>query len=234
MTTKPLMELKHLSKHFGATKAVEDLTLTIPEGKIIGLLGPNGSGKSTLFKLANGLLRPTSGEILIQGQAPGVASKKIISYLPERTYLNEWMRIRDLFQFFQDFYEDFDLAKAQDMLTTLKLQDHQHLKTLSKGNKEKVQLVLVMSRRAKLYLLDEPIAGVDPAARDFILETILGNYLEDSTLLISTHIISDIEKVFDDVIFLKDGTLERHDSVDNLRASTGKSVDELFREVFRC
>lgn len=234
MTTNPLMELKNLSKHFGATKAVEDLTLTIPEGKIIGLLGPNGSGKSTLFKLANGLLRPTSGEILIQGQAPGVESKKIISYLPERTYLNEWMRIRDLFQFFQDFYADFDMVKAKDMLATLKLQDHQHLKTLSKGNKEKVQLVLVMSRRAKLYLLDEPIAGVDPAARDFILATILGNYLEDSTLLISTHIISDIEKVFDDVIFLKDGTLERHDSVDNLRASTGKSVDELFREVFRC
>lgn len=232
--TKPLMELKHLSKHFGATKAVEDLTLTIPEGKIIGLLGPNGSGKSTLFKLANGLLRPTSGEILIQGLAPGVESKKIISYLPERTYLNEWMRIRDLFQFFQDFYEDFDMAKARDMLATLKLEDHQHLKTLSKGNKEKVQLVLVMSRKARLYLLDEPIAGVDPAARDFILSTILGNYLEDSTLLISTHIISDIEKVFDDVIFLKDGALDRYDSVDNLRASTGKSIDELFREVFRC
>lgn len=232
--TPPVIELKNLEKSFGKVRAVDNLTLSIPSGKIIGLLGPNGSGKSTLFKLMNGLLQPSKGEILIDGMAPSVETKKIISYLPERTYLNDWMKIRDIFDFFQDFYEDFDMVKAKEMLTVLNLDEKHPLKTLSKGNKEKVQLILVMSRKAKVYLLDEPIGGVDPAARDFILETILSNYKEDATMIISTHLISDIEKVFDEVILLNQGKVYDYDSVDNIREKTGKSVDELFREVFRC
>ncbi|WP_312649450.1 ABC transporter ATP-binding protein [Proteiniclasticum sp.] len=232
--TPAIIELKNLEKSFGKVKAVDDLTLSIPSGKIIGLLGPNGSGKSTLFKLINGLLQPTKGSVLIDGLAPSVESKKIISYLPERTYLNDWMKVRDIFDFFNDFYEDFDRIKAKEMLSVLKLDENYPLKTLSKGNKEKVQLILVMSRKSKVYLLDEPIGGVDPAARDFILETILSNYKEDATMIISTHLISDIEKVFDEVILLNQGRLYDYDSVDSIREKTGKSVDELFREVFRC
>lgn len=232
--TPAIIELKNLEKSFGKVKAVDDLTLSIPSGKIIGLLGPNGSGKSTLFKLMNGLLQPTKGSVLIDGLAPYAESKKIISYLPERTYLNDWMKIRDIFDFFKDFYEDFDMVKAKEMLSVLKLDEKHPLKTLSKGNKEKVQLILVMSRRAKVYLLDEPIGGVDPAARDFILETILSNYKEDATMIISTHLISDIEKVFDEVILLNQGRIYDYDSVDSIREKTGKSVDELFREVFKC
>lgn len=232
--TPAIIELKNLEKSFGKVKAVDDLTLSIPSGKIIGLLGPNGSGKSTLFKLMNGLLQPTKGSVLIDGLAPSAESKKIISYLPERTYLNDWMKIRDIFDFFKDFYEDFDMVKAKEMLAVLKLDEKHPLKTLSKGNKEKVQLILVMSRRAKVYLLDEPIGGVDPAARDFILETILSNYKEDATMIISTHLISDIEKVFDEVILLNQGRIYDYDSVDSIREKTGKSVDELFREVFKC
>lgn len=232
--TQSIIEFQNLSKTFGKTKAVDNLSLSIAPGKIIGLLGPNGSGKSTLFKLINGLLEPTKGQVLIEGQAPSMESKKIISYLPERTYLNDWMKIRDILNFFNDFYEDFDLTKAKDMLKVLGLDEHHALKTLSKGNKEKVQLILVMSRKAKVYLLDEPIGGVDPAARDFILETILSNYQEDATMIISTHLISDIEKVFDEVILLQNGSVYDYDSVDSIRAKTGKSVDELFREVFKC
>lgn len=229
-----LIELKNLTKTFGRKAALSQVSLTIPEGKIIGLLGPNGSGKSTLFKLMNGLLRPTSGEILINGLAPGMESKKIISYLPERTYLNEWMKIRDLLAFFRDFYPDFDEVKAKEMLKILSLEESHPLKTLSKGNKEKVQLILVMSRKSKLYLLDEPIGGVDPAARDFILKTILGNYMEDATMIISTHLIHDIEQIFDDVILLKEGEVYAYDRVDHLREENEKSIDALFREVFKC
>ncbi|MFH5836658.1 ABC transporter ATP-binding protein [Proteiniclasticum sp. C24MP] len=232
--TQSIIEFQNLSKTFGKTKAVDNLSLSIAPGKIIGLLGPNGSGKSTLFKLINGLLEPTKGQVLIEGKAPSIESKKIISYLPERTYLNDWMKIRDILNFFKDFYEDFDLVKAKDMLRVLNLDENHPLKTLSKGNKEKVQLILVMSRKAKVYLLDEPIGGVDPAARDFILETILSNYQEDATMIISTHLISDIEKVFDEVILLQSGSVYDYDSVDSIREKTGKSVDELFREVFRC
>ncbi len=232
--TSSIMEFKNLSKSYGKLNALDNLTLSIPRGKIIGLLGPNGSGKSTLFKLINGLLQPTSGEILIEGAAPSIESKKIISYLPEKTYLNEWMKIGELLNFFADFYEDFDMVKAKEMLTVLNLDEKHPLKTLSKGNKEKVQLILVMSRKSKIYLLDEPIGGVDPAARDFILSTILGNYQEDSTMIISTHLISDIEKVFDDVLLLQNGRLYDYDSVDRMREKSGQSIDELFREVFRC
>ena len=232
--TAPIISFQNLEKSFGKKKAIDDITLSIPSGRIIGLLGPNGSGKSTLFKLMNGLLQPTSGQVLIDGTAPSMESKKLISYLPERTYLNDWMKVGDILKFFADFYADFDLAKAKEMLKVLKLEEKHPLKTLSKGNKEKVQLILVMSRRSKVYLLDEPIGGVDPAARDFILSTILSNYQEDATMIISTHLISDIEKVFDDVILLNQGKIYDYDSVDNIREKNGKSVDELFREVFRC
>lgn len=230
----PMIELKNLTKTFGRLHAIDGLDLTLPKGKIIGLLGPNGSGKSTLFKLLNGLLEPTVGEIYIEGSKPSTATKSIISYLPERTYLNEWMKVYEIIDFFADFYEDFQKDKAYSMLEKLTIDPKASLKTLSKGTKEKVQLILVMSRRAKLYLLDEPIGGVDPAARDFILSTILSNYEEGSTLIISTHLISDIEKIFDEVILLKDGKLYEYAPVEELREKSGKSVDELFREVFRC
>jgi len=232
--TAPIISFQNLEKSFGKKKAIDGITLSIPSGRIIGLLGPNGSGKSTLFKLMNGLLQPTSGQVLIDGAAPSMESKKLISYLPERTYLNDWMKVGDILKFFADFYADFDLTKAKEMLKVLKLEEKHPLKTLSKGNKEKVQLILVMSRKSKVYLLDEPIGGVDPAARDFILSTILSNYQEDATMIISTHLISDIEKVFDDVILLNQGKIYDYDSVDNIREKNGKSVDELFREVFRC
>ncbi|SDI95117.1 ABC transporter ATP-binding protein [Proteiniclasticum ruminis] len=231
---EPMIELKNLTKSFGKKNAIDNLTLTLPKGKIIGLLGPNGSGKSTLFKLLNGLLEPTEGELTIEGTKPSTATKNVISYLPERTYLNEWMKVYEIMDFFADFYEDFQKEKAYSMLEKLSIDPKASLKTLSKGNKEKVQLILVMSRRAKLYLLDEPIGGVDPAARDFILSTILNNYEEGSTLIISTHLISDIEKIFDEVILLKDGQLYDYAPVEDLRERSGKSIDELFREVFRC
>lgn len=231
---EPIIELKNLTKSFGRKNAIDNLTLTLPKGKIIGLLGPNGSGKSTLFKLLNGLLEPTAGEISIEGMRPSVDTKSIISYLPERTYLNEWMKVYEIVDFFADFYADFQKDKAYSMLDTLSIDPKAPLKTLSKGTKEKVQLILVMSRRAKLYLLDEPIGGVDPAARDIILSTILSNYEEGSTLLISTHLISDIEKIFDEVILLKEGQVYEYAPVEDLRERSGKSIDELFREVFRC
>lgn len=229
-----ILEFHAVTKRYGKKTALSQIDLNVKKGKIVGLLGPNGSGKTTMLKLINGLLQPSSGEILIQGHSPSVGTKSIISYLPERTYLNEWMKIGHMLEFFQDFYEDFDIDKATDMLSAMGLEENENLKTLSKGNKEKVQLILVMSRKAELYLLDEPIGGVDPAARDFILNTILSNYNENSTLIISTHLISDIEKIFDDVILLKQGSLYRHDSVDLIREESGKSIDELFREVFKC
>ena len=234
MTNNYLLEFSNITKKYGSKVALDNVSFNLEPGKIIGLLGPNGSGKSTILKLVNGLLQPTEGEIKIMGNPPVIMSKSIISYLPERTYLNEWMKISDLINFFADFYIDFDINKANEMVIALKLDPNHKLKTLSKGNKEKVQLILVMSRKAKLYLLDEPIGGVDPATRDFILDTIISNYLSDATLMISTHLISDIERIFDEVILLNQGTIYKHDSVDNIRQQTGKSVDQLFREVFKC
>ncbi|MCL2111428.1 MAG: ABC transporter ATP-binding protein [Clostridiales bacterium] len=229
-----ILECKGLTKTFGQVTALDEVTFEIEAGRIVGLLGPNGSGKTTLIKLANELLVPTAGEILIDGMVPGPETKKIISYLPDRVYFDERMKVQDCAAMFADFYEDFDLAKATDMLGSLGVQLDALFKTLSKGTKEKVQLAFVMSRAAKLYLLDEPIGGVDPAARDFILNTILRNYNEEGTVLISTHLISDIEKILDDVIFLAGGRVVRVQSVDELREQEGKSVDECFREVFRC
>ena len=223
-----------LNKRFGALYALNNFTLSIGTGRIVGLLGPNGSGKTTLIKLLNGLLTPTSGEIYIDGQKPGVETKKIVSYLPDRTYFDQWMKVTDCLELFQDFYEDFDMAKANEMLASLNINKNLMFRSLSKGTKEKVQLVLVMSRKAKLYLLDEPIGGVDPAARDFILNTIIRNYNENGTVLISTHLIQDIEKVLDDAVFIYNGQVERYMSVDDIREREQKSLDEVFREVFRC
>ena len=202
-----LVECKHVTKKYGAKVALDDVNLTIEKGKIIGLLGPNGSGKTTLIKLLNDLLVPNSGEILIQGNHPGVETKKVISYLPERTYLNFNMKIKEVIQYFKDFYEDFREEVAYDLLKKLDINPDDQLKTLSKGMKEKVQLILVMSRKAELYILDEPIGGVDPAARDYILDTILKNFNEGASIIISTHLISDIEKILDEVIFIKKGKL---------------------------
>ena len=227
-----VMECMGLSKTYGRKAALDKIDLKIESGRIIGLLGPNGSGKTTLIKLACGLLSPTSGEIIIDGHAPGVHTKSVVSYLPDRMYFADWMRTRDLLRFFADFYEDFDREKAEGMLADLGVSVSDRLKTMSKGTKEKVQLVLAMSRRAKLYLLDEPIGGVDPAAREFILRTILTNYSPEAALVISTHLIADIEKVLDEVIFLQNGRVVRQDPVDSIRENEGKSVDQLFREIF--
>ncbi len=229
-----ILECKTLTKKFSNLVALNNVDLTLERGRIIGLLGPNGSGKTTLIKLINGLLVPSSGKLLIDGKEPGTETKKIVSYLPERTYLPEWMRISETIGFFQDFYTDFDQKKAYDMLDRLHLDPSKRMKTLSKGTKEKVQLVLVMSRKADLYCLDEPIGGVDPAARDYILNTIISNYNENATVLISTHLITDIEQVLDEVIFIKDGQVTLHKSVEDIRFNEGKSVDTLFREVFKC
>lgn len=229
-----LLTCRALNKSFGSVHALADIDLTLERGRIIGLLGPNGSGKTTLIKLMNGLLVPTSGKLEIAGSAPGIETKKIISYLPERTYLPEWMTIAQAIALFQDFYADFDVKKAYDMLQRLNLQPDKGIKTLSKGTKEKVQLILVMSRNAQLYCLDEPIGGVDPAARDYILHTIISNYQENATVLISTHLIADIEQVLDEVIFIKEGRITTHSSVDDIRTREKKSVDALFREVFKC
>lgn len=229
-----IIECKTVTKKFSGYTALSEVNLTLRKGRIIGLLGPNGSGKSTLLKLINGLLVPDSGSIKIAGFEPGIESKRIVSYLPERTYLADWMRISDVLDFFQDFYDDFDKNKAYDMLQRLNLDPKKRLKTLSKGSKEKVQLILVMSRKADLYCLDEPIGGVDPASRDYILNTIITNYTEKATVLISTHLIADIEMVLDEVIFIKDGHITLHAPVDDVRTKENKSIDTLFREVFKC
>ena len=229
-----ILECKNLSKAYGNKTALSHINLTLESGRIIGLLGPNGSGKTTLIKLLNGLLTPSEGELYVNQTPIGIETKKIISYLPDQTYLNGSMRIREIIRFFKDFYEDFDVTKAYDMLKKLNIEPTAKLKTMSKGTKEKVQLILIMSRRAKLYVLDEPIAGVDPAARDYILNTILNNYAEDATIIISTHLISDIENILDEVIFIKDGQISLTSSVDKIREENGKSVDALFREVFKC
>lgn len=231
---EPILECRALNKWYGAKHALDNLDLTIMRGHIVGLLGPNGSGKSTLIKLCNGLLTPTNGEILINGKPVGLETKKIVSYLPERSYLNSWMRVYELIAFFKDFYADFNESKAYDMLARLNINPKDRLKTMSKGTKEKVQLILVMSRDAQLYLLDEPIGGVDPATRDYILNTILSNYNENATVIISTHLIADVEQILDDVIFISQGRVVLTATVDSIREDKGMSVDALFREEFRC
>ena len=229
-----LLECRNLTKSYGRKPALSNVDLTISPGRIVGLLGPNGSGKSTLIKLANGLLTPTAGEILVCGKRPGVESHLAVSYLPDKNYLNDWMRVSDIISYFSDFYQNFDASRARDMLRRLDIDERQRLKALSKGTKEKVQLILVMSRKARLYLLDEPIGGVDPAARDYILNTIITNYDEQASIVLSTHLIADIEKVLDDVIFLAEGRVALVSSVDEIREKNGKSVDTLFREEYKC
>lgn len=231
----PILECSGLSKQYtSGCYALNNLNLSLERGQIIGLLGPNGSGKTTFIKLINDLLPPTSGQILIDGKLPGVDTKAMISYLPERTHLDQTMKIKDLIKYFADFYEDFRTERAFTMLKDLNIDQNARLKNLSKGTKEKVQLILVMSRDAKLYILDEPIGGVDPAARDYILHTILNNYNEEATILLSTHLIHDIESILDQVIFIRQGQLVLNASVDEIRMEQGKSVDSLFREVFKC
>lgn len=229
-----LLETSNLCKSYGNFLALNNVNITLQPGQITGLLGPNGSGKTTLIKSINGLLTPSSGEVRILGHKPGPETKAVVSYLPERTYLNDWMRVSDILNFFEDFYYDFNKSKALEMLQRLSINEKQRLKTMSKGTKEKVQLILVMSRSASLYCLDEPIGGVDPAARDYILETIIQNYSENAAVLISTHLISDIENVLDQVIFLQQGCVREIISVDEIRETHQKSVDAYFREVFRC
>lgn len=228
-----LVEIHNLKKSYDKRKdALHDLTLTLPRGRIVGLLGPNGSGKTTLIKLLNGLLVPDGGEILIDGEKPGPSTKAKVSYLPERTYLKNGATIRELLSYFQDFYEDFRTDRAKEMLAALRIEENARIRALSKGTREKVQLILVMSRDASLYILDEPIAGVDPAARDYILRTIITNYNENATVLISTHLITDIENILDEVVFMKEGRLLLQTSVEEIREEKGKSVDAYFREVF--
>ena len=232
---KPILECKGLTKQYNNhVNALTNLNLVLERGQIIGLLGPNGSGKTTLIKLINDLLIPTEGQVLIDGMAPGVETKKIVSYLPERTYLDPSMKIKDIISYFSDFYENFIADRAYHMMTDLEINVNSRMHALSKGTKEKVQLALVMSRDAQLYVLDEPIGGVDPAARDYILQTILTNYNENATILISTHLITDIENILDRVLFLKQGQVVLNAAVDEIRMDQGKSVDALFREVFRC
>ena len=228
-----IVKCEGLTKTFSGCRALDQVNLSIGRGKVIGLLGPNGSGKTTLIKILNGLLQPTSGSVFIDGHIPGTHTKSVISYLPDRNYFADWMNVKDIFDLFSDFYQDFDREKASDMCRALGIQETTRLKTMSKGTKEKVQLILVMSRDAQLYLLDEPIAGVDPAAREYILGTIINNYSEDSTVLISTPLISDIERVLDEVIFIREGKILCHEAVDEMKQREGKSVDEVFRDYFR-
>lgn len=229
-----IVEFKNVYKSYGDKDILKGIDLNIPKGKIVGLLGPNGSGKTTIIKLINNLLQVDEGSIEINGMKPSVETKKIISYLPERTYLNDWMKVKDILAFFHDFYKDFDVQKANEMIKNLKIDKNERLKTMSKGTKEKVQLILVMSRRADLYILDEPIGGVDPAARSYILDTILTNYNENATLLIATHLISEIENICDEVVFISNGEILLQGDVDDIREENGKSIDSLFREEFKC
>lgn len=230
----PVLECKGLTKRFGRTTALDEVSLTIEPGRIVGLLGPNGSGKTTLIKLANGLLTPDGGYIAVCGTAPGKESHALVSYLPERTAIPTWMTARQLLDFYGDFYHDFRRDAAEEMLEHLGIQPAQAVKQMSKGTREKVQLIMVMSRAAKLYLLDEPIGGVDPATRDYILSTIIGNYNPEAAVVISTHLISDVEKVLDEVIFINQGRIALQSTVDGIREEKGMSVDALFREVFKC
>lgn len=228
-----LLQLHHVTKKYKKHVAIDDVTLSLPAGKIIGLLGPNGSGKTTLIKLMNGLLHPTTGDIVIDGYRPSVETKKIVSYLPDTSYLRENMKIKDALTLFEDFYNDFSREKAEHLLEDLDLNPDEQLKKLSKGNKEKVQLILVMSRQAKLYILDEPIGGVDPAAREYILRTIINNYCEDASVVISTHLIAEIEPILDEIVFLKEGKVILQGNTDDIREEYGKSIDSLFREKYK-
>lgn len=230
----PILKCSHITKKYGSFMALNDVSFTVEPGRIVGLLGPNGSGKSTFIKLATGLLTPTKGDLTICELPVGVETKKRVAYLSDKNFLDESLRINQILAFFEDFYENFDMHKADEMLTRLDIDPTRRLKTLSKGTKEKVQLILVMSRNADLYLLDEPIGGVDPAARDYILNTILSNYNEKGSIIISTHLIADIESVLDDIIFIKDGSIALTSTAEAIREDNGKSVDSLFREVFRC
>lgn len=229
-----LVEFKHVDKYYGRKKVLEDITFNIEKGKIYGLLGPNGSGKTTMIKLMNDLLTPSMGEITIKGEKPGIESKKIISYLPERTYLDMDMKVMELLNYFSDFYTDFNQDKALKLLEKLQINPTDKFKTMSKGTKEKVQLIVVMSRKADLYILDEPIGGVDPASREYILETILNNFEDGSSMIISTHLISDIEKILDDVIFINNGKIVLNESADQIRNEKKTTIDALFKEEFKC
>ena len=229
-----VFECRGLTKQYGRVLALDSVELTLEGGKVVGLLGPNGSGKTTLIKLANGLLTPSAGEVLICGHKPGKESKALVSYLPDRSYLPDWMSVKQALDMFGDFYADFRRERAEEMLKTLGIDQKQRIRQMSKGTREKVQLILVMSRAAKLYLLDEPIGGVDPATRDYILHTIIANYEPDAVVLISTHLISDVEQVLDEVIFINRGKIVLHSGTDTIREERGCSVDTLFREVFRC
>lgn len=229
-----ILECKNLSKRYGKVAALEDVNLVIEPGRVVGLLGPNGSGKTTLIKLINGLLTPSTGEVLVGGEQPGPYTKALVSYLPDRDYLADWMSVEQQLGFFAEMYADFDRDKAMEMLLRLNIDPKQRFKSLSKGTREKVQLILVMSRKASLYLLDEPIGGVDPATRDYILDTIIRNYNPEAAVIISTHLIADVEPVLDDVIFLQKGRVVLHQAADSLREEKGKSVDQYFREVFKC
>ena len=229
-----ILEIKNLNKSFGKKEILKDVNLSVSSGKIVGLLGKNGAGKTTLIKLINDLLTPTSGEILIKGKKIGVETKKVVSYLPERTYLNKQMKVSEVIEYFKDFYEDFDDEKAKKLLEDLDLDIEEHLSKMSKGMQEKVQLVLVMSRKADLYILDEPLGGVDPATRDYILDTILSNFNEGASVIISTHLIADIESILDEVIFIDSGKIYLTSSADELRKKEKCSIDEVFRRCFKC
>lgn len=229
-----LIELDNVTKKYGNKNVLNNVNLKIERGKIYGLLGPNGSGKTTIIKIINNLIIPTSGTVLINGHEPGIESKKVISYLPDRTYLNMNIKVNELLNFFQEFYNDFDKNKALKLLQKLNINPKDKLKSMSKGTKEKVQLIVVMSRKADLYILDEPIGGVDPASRDYILDTILNNFNKDSSIIISTHLISDIEKILDSVIFIKQGNIVLFEESNKLKKQKNKSIDEIFREEFKC
>lgn len=228
-----ILQCTGLSKRYGKVQALKNVNLTLSSGRIVGLLGPNGSGKTTIIKLINGLLTPDSGTITVNGNPPGPKSKAEVAYLPDNIYLSSWMTVKQIVSYFADFYADFRPQLAYEMLQRLDIAPNRRLKTLSKGNKEKVCLILTMSRNAKLYVLDEPIAGVDPAARDYVISTIINNYNPEATVLISTHLIADIEQILDEVIFIQNGEILLQKTVDQIREENGKSVDELFREVFR-
>ena len=234
MSNMKILEINNLNKSFDNKEILKDINLSVQSGKIIGLLGKNGVGKTTLIKLINDLLTPTSGEILIKGQKIGVEAKKVISYLPERTYLNKQMKVSEVISYFEDFYDNFDSEKAKKLLKDLDLDINQRLAKMSKGMQEKVQLVLVMSRNADLYVLDEPLGGVDPATRDYILDTILSNFNENASVIISTHLISDIEKILDEVIFIDKGKIVLQSDADKLRTKENASIDEIFRRMFKC
>ena len=229
-----VLECSQLCKRYGRVQALDGVDLTLEPGRIVGLLGPNGSGKSTLIKLACGLLTPSEGSIRICGEKPGAVTNALVSYLPERTAVPEWMSVKELLAFYADFYDDFQLEAARQMLDALGLASAKQIRQMSKGSREKVQLILTMSRQARLYLLDEPIGGVDPATRDYILSTIIANYNPEASVVISTHLIADVEKILDEVVFLQEGKVLLHDEVDALREEKGKSIDALFREVFKC